>query len=103
MAGNWLYRAIAIYFLWNIYLDVQSTNKSSAVYQERLDRHELRLNNIEQNLFVPAYEKYEKRRETSLRDLKESEMIFNYTCDNIAGSIAQLGAVDSFLDQTKSN
>lgn len=102
-AGNWLYRGIAIYFLWNIYLDVQSTNKSSAVYQERLDRHETRLNNIEQSVFAPVWDRKDNRHQHSEKHNKDTKFLFEYTCENINSALAQLGAVDSFLDQTKSN
>ena len=103
IAGDWLYRGIAIYFLWNIYMDVQSTNRTSAVYQERLDRHELRLNNIEHNLFTPAWDKGEKRRQTSMKHNKDTKFLFEYTCQNIASAWEQIGSVDSILDQTKFN
>ena len=102
-AGNWLYRGIAIYFLWNIYLDVQSTNKSSAVYQERLDRHEIRINHIEQSLFTPAWDKPDKKHESSYKHQKDTKFLLEYTCENINSALAQLGTVDSFLDQTNSN
>ena len=61
IAGDWLYKGLAIYFLWNIYMDV----KQIPVHEERLNRHELRLNNIEQNLLAPAWNKDRQKQQTS--------------------------------------
>jgi hypothetical protein len=103
IAGDWLYRAIAIYFLWNIYTDVQRTNSSSAVYQERLDRHEMRLNNIEQSLFAPVWKRDEKKREVSARHTKDTKFLFEYTQENLA-DLNRLGeSADSVLSKSNTN
>lgn len=103
IAGDWLYRGIAIYFLWNIYTDVQRTNNSSAVYQERLDRHEIRLNNIEQSLFAPVWKRDEKKREVSEKHAKDSKFLWEYTQENLADLNRLAESADSVLSKSNTN
>lgn len=103
IAGDWLYRGVAIYFLWNIYTDVQNSNKTAPVFQERLDRHELRLNNIEQNMFAPVWEKNDHKKQSSYQHQKDTKFLIEYTEANLASLNALGDRADSLLSHTQNN
>lgn len=99
--GTWLFRGLAIYFLWNIYVDTSKID----VIEQRLDAHEKEINGHERDIetlrgmvFSPAWEK--QRRQQSLNEeLKDSKFMLEYTDANIAASKELLGRVDSFYKQ----
>lgn len=73
--GTWLYRALAIYFLWNIYLDVASID----VIKSRVDKHDTEIGELRAAVFTTSIlrrstqaERQEHNRETD-RLLKQTE------------------------------
>ena len=104
IAGEWLYRAIAVYFLWNIYTDVQSTNKLLPVHNTKIediekknDSQDQSIEKINKALFVPVFSLPDRKESVYIHGL-ETKNLMDITENNIVDANNQLNYVDSMLN-----
>lgn len=88
--GTWLYRAMAIYFLWNIYLDVSTID----VIKSKIEQHDREIDKLQNAVFTQIWIKRSTPVEKE-RHRKETKMLEEITEDNIASAHTQMNEVDS--------
>lgn len=91
-AGTWLYRALAIYFLWNIYLDVASID----VIKSRVDKHETEIGKLQAAVFTTSILRRSTPAEV-VKHNKQTNQLQQFTESNIDSAKEQLNKVDSSL------
>lgn len=97
--GTWLFRGLAIYFLWNIYQDVAKIpliNHRLDAQDKVNDRQDEDIKNLRGAIFVPSWdsESYRQKRQESLKEKKDTKFLLEYTDQNIADARRQLGIGD---------
>lgn len=92
--GEWLYRAVAIFLLSNIYMEVNKVD----VHEERLNKHDQSIDRLDNAVFAPSWLR-EKKREQSINNEKaDTNRDVEYTEANLLSSTIQIKQVDSFLN-----
>lgn len=89
-AGTWLYRALAIYFLWNIYTDVSSID----VIKSKVEKHDQEIAKLQEAVFTHAWIR-RSTPEEKRKHQKETKFLEEYTGENIHAAKDQLSEVDS--------
>lgn len=100
--GTWLFRGLAIYFLWNIYQDVAKIpliNHRLDAHDKVNDRQDDDIKTIRGAVFSPSWDakNYEQKRQESIRHEKDTKFLLEYTDQNIADARKQMGVADSHI------
>ncbi len=97
--GEWLYRGLAIYFLWNIYIDVKEIPVHSSqikTLQDKDAKQDDKLQKLEDVIFVPSWERH-IRKEAHLRETNKN---IAETTELLAESDSVNSEADLFLSNT---
>lgn len=90
--GTWLYRGLAIYFLWNIYLDVASID----VIKSRVDKHENEIGELRAAVFTTSILRRSTPAELKAHN-NETAKLQKHTEEIIDSAKNQITQVDSSL------